>query len=117
MSDTRKHDTDLNDLIRRGKALEGFEQYYADDVVMMENDQIFEGKQVNRERELEFFSNVEQVHEFRIGASAVEGDTSFCEQFIDVTFKDGNRMTMDEIAVRTWKDGKVVKERFVYKGL
>jgi hypothetical protein len=72
-------------MIRQGKAMEGFEKYYADNTVMMENDQSF--------------------------------DTSFCEQFIDVTFKDDKRMKMDQVSVRTWKDGKIVKERFVYNGM
>jgi hypothetical protein len=30
--------TDLNDLVLRGKALEAFDKYYHDDVVMQEND-------------------------------------------------------------------------------
>ena len=65
---------------------------------------------------MEFFGNVETVHKMEIGRSAVNGDVSFCEQFFDATFKDGNRVVLDEIAVRTWRDGKVVKERFYYQG-
>lgn len=117
MADISKLDADLNELIRAGKALDAFEQFYAEDVVMMENDQAFEGKEVNRKREQEFFSNVQEVHRFEIGNTASADETSFCEQSIDVTFKDGNRMTLEQISVRTWKDGLVVRERFYYKGL
>ena len=117
MSDTAKNDADLNDMIRQGKTMEAFEKYYAEDVVMMENDEVFEGKAVNRKRELEFFSNVKEVHEFALNNSAVGGDTSYCEQSIDVTFKDDKRMTTQQVSVRTWKDGLVVKERFYYKGM
>ncbi|MCA9704244.1 MAG: nuclear transport factor 2 family protein [Myxococcales bacterium] len=116
MTNIAQLDAELNDMIRQGKALEAFEQFYADDVVMMENDQAFEGKEVNRKREQEFFGNIAEVHAAGIGASAVQGDTSFCEQFFDATFKDGSRIKMEEVAVRTWKDGKIVKERFYYKG-
>jgi hypothetical protein len=34
---------------------------------------------------------------------------------MDVSFKGGNRVQMRQVAVRTWKDGKVVHERFYYK--
>ncbi len=115
MPDTATLDAELNAMIRQGKSLEAFERFYADDVVMMENDEAFEGKEVNRKREQEFFGSVKEVHEAGIGATAVNGDISFCEQFFDITFKDGNRMKMQEVAVRTWRDGKIIKERFYYK--
>jgi len=116
MSDIAQLDAQLNDMIRQGKALEAFEKFYAEDVVMMENDEAFEGKEVNRKREQEFFGNIKELHSAGISATAVSGQHSFCEQFFDATFNDGNRVQMEEVAVRTWKDGKVVKERFYYKG-
>lgn len=116
MTDIAQLDAELNDMIRQGKALEAFEKFYAEDVVMMENDQAFEGKDVNRKREQEFFGNIAEVHGAGITAAAVQGHTSFCEQFFDATFKDGKRMKLEEVAVRTWRDGKVVRERFYYKG-
>lgn len=115
MSDVAVLDAELNEMIRQGKALEAFERFYADDVVMMENDQAFVGKDVNRKREQEFFGNIKEVHAASIGATAVSGNTSFCEQSFDATLVDGTRMRMEEVAVRTWKDGKIVKERFYYK--
>lgn len=116
MPDIGPLDAELNDMIRQGLALEAFEKFYADDVVMMENDQAFEGKEANRKREQEFFGNIEEVHSAGIGATAVQGNVSFCEQYFDATFKDGTRVKMDEVAVRTWRDGKIIKERFFYKG-
>ncbi len=116
MPDIAQLDAELNDMIRQGKALEAFERFYADDVVMMENDQAFEGKDVNRKREQEFFGNIQELHAAGIGATAVNGNHSFCEQNFDATFKDGSRVQMQEVAVRTWRDGKVIKERFYYKG-
>jgi len=117
MPNVAQLDAALNELIRQGKALEAFEEFYADDVVMMENDQAYEGKELNRTREQEFFGAIEQVHSAGIGATAVSGDTSFCEQWFEATLVDGRRVRMEEVAVRTWKDGKIVKERFYHKGL
>ena len=50
-------DKALNEAILSGKAMEAFEQYYADDVVMQENSEAPRvGKDANRKAELEFFS-------------------------------------------------------------
>lgn len=118
MIDIARLDAELNEMIRQGKALEAFERFYHDEVVMMENDQAFEGKEANRKREQEFFGNIVEVHDAGITSSAVstDGVTSFCEQYFDATYKDGRRMRMEEVAVRTWRDGKVIRERFYYKG-
>ena len=49
MTDIAALDNDLNEKILTGKALEGFEKYYADDVVMQENSEApFVGKELNR---------------------------------------------------------------------
>jgi ketosteroid isomerase-like protein len=115
MSDVAALDNDLNEKILTGKAMEGFEQYYADDVVMQENsDAPFEGKELNRKREIEFFESVAEWHGARLEAGAVNGDTTFGQWWMDVTFKNGYRYTNTQVAVRKWKDGKLVHERFFY---
>ncbi len=116
MSNVQQLDQALNDLIAQGKAMDAFEQYYADDVVMQENtEEPCVGKEANRERELAFFGAVEEVHKMEIVAQACAEDVSFCEMDFEATFKDGNRVRMTEVARRQWKDGKVVHERFYYK--
>lgn len=115
MSDIAKFDKDLNDKILTGQAMEGFELYYADDVTMQENsDPPFEGKDFNRKREIEFFSGIQEFHGAKLISSAVEGDTSFGEWWMDATMKNGFRYTNTQVAVRKWKDGKIVHERFFY---
>jgi hypothetical protein len=44
----------------------------------------------------------------------VNGDVTFGEWFMDVTFKNGFRLKMAQVAVRHWKDGKIAHERFYY---
>jgi ketosteroid isomerase-like protein len=108
-------DKALNEAVLSGKALEAFEQYYADDVVMQENsDEPRVGKDVNRKAEVEFFSSLAEFHEGKLLASAVNGDVTFGEWFMDVTFKNGTRVKLAQVAVRRWKDGKIVHERFFY---
>lgn len=115
MSDIAALDKDLNEKILAGKALDAFEEYYADDVVMQENSEApFEGKEFNRKRETEFFSSIGEFHGVRLEAAAVDGDTTFGQWWMDVTLKNGYRYANTQIAVRKWKDGKIVHERFFY---
>jgi hypothetical protein len=44
----------------------------------------------------------------------VNGDITFSEWYMDVTFKNGQRAKMSQVAVRKWKNGKVAHERFFY---
>jgi ketosteroid isomerase-like protein len=108
-------DQALNQAILSGKALEAFEQYYAEDVVMQENsDEPRLGKEANRKAEIEFFSSLAEFHEGKLLSSAVNGDVTFGEWFMDVTFKNGFRLKLAQVAVRRWKDGQIVNERFYY---
>lgn len=57
-----------------------------------------------------------EVHSAKVEGPWPHGDEKFAVRFIyDVTNKpSGNRMKMDEIAVYTVDDGKIVKEEFFY---
>ena len=103
------------DGILTGKALETFDAYYADDVVMSENrtDERV-GKAANREYELKFFENVQEFHGAQVGRVIVDGDHAAVEWTFDITFKGGNRVTMKQVAVQTWKEGKVIREDFYH---
>ena len=107
---------ELNEMIASGQAMEAFEKFYADDVVMQENNQeARKGKDACRKYEEEFFSNVAEFHEGSLHGSAAQGDLSYSEWTFDVTFKDGSRMRNHQVAARRWKNGKVVSEQFFYE--
>jgi ketosteroid isomerase-like protein len=113
--DTAALDQQLNEMVLTGKALDAFEKFYAEDIVMQENSEAPRvGKAVNREAEIAFFSSIAEFHEGKMPASAVNGDTTFSEWFMDVTLKNGTRYKLAQVAVRKWKDGKIVHERFFY---
>jgi len=105
----------LNQMIEAGQAMEAFEKFYADDVVMQENTEPpREGKDECRKYEEEFFGNVAEFHEGSFQGGAAEGDRSYSEWIFDVTFKDGTRTRNDQVTARRWRDGQVVHERFYY---
>ena len=33
---------------------------------------------------------------------------------MDITFKDGNRVIMEQVAVQKWENNQIVHERFYY---
>jgi ketosteroid isomerase-like protein len=113
--DVASLDRQLNDQIVGGDILGAFDRFYADDVTMQENnEQPTIGKAANRKREEEFVGSVEKIHGVKVLASAVDGDTSFGEWEFDATYKGGTRIKMSQVAVRHWKNGQIVQERFYY---
>ena len=103
------------DGILAGKILETFDAYYADDVVMSENkkdERVSKAK--NREYELQFLGNIQDFHGAKVGRTLVDGDNSAVEWTFDVTFKGGSRVVMEQVALQTWKDGKIIREDFYH---
>ncbi|MBD3884057.1 nuclear transport factor 2 family protein [Phormidium tenue FACHB-886] len=106
---------DIKALVLQGKAMDAFEKYYGDDVVMQENEQApTAGKEANRQRELEFFSKLVEFRAADVKAVAFGEDVIISEWFLDYTHADWGKITHDQVSVQRWKDGKVVHERFYY---
>lgn len=103
------------DHIAQGDAMDAFEKYYHDEVVMiLEDGTPVEGKEANRDREIEFFSSVEAFHGIEvkgITSNEEEGKTAV-ESAMDVTFKGGDRMKLAQVAVQDWEGDQIVRERF-----
>lgn len=105
----------LASMIKEGKILEAFDKYYADDVVMQENNEEPRvGKEANRAFEQAFVNGIVEVRKMDILGIAVGENYSTMESYIDATHKDWGEMKMSQVAVQRWKDGKVVNEKFYY---
>jgi hypothetical protein len=106
---------DIKSLVLQGKAMEAFEKYYGEDVVMQENETpATVGKAANRQRELEFFSKVVEFRGAEVKSVAYGDDVIISEWFVDYTHADWGKVTHDQVSVQKWQDGKVVHERFYY---
>ena len=117
MTDFKQLDLAVDQAILSGQALDAFEKYYADGVVMRENDgEPFVGKDVNRKREQEFFGSVEAFHGAEVVSKGFGDNVSLTEWMFDLTFKGGQRTKMEQVGIRRWKDGQIVSERVYYKG-
>jgi len=105
---------DLISLVENGQMLEAMTRYYAENVTMQENiAPPTVGFAENFAREQAFYGSLETL-KFSLVSVVVEGDRAAINWVFDYTTADGTPYRMDEIAIQTWRDGKIVHERYVY---
>ncbi len=107
----------LNDMIFSGQIMDAFEKFYHEDVTMTEaTGESWSGKATNRQREEQFVASVKEIHGGGIeGITSNEADaTTMVESWLDLTFQDGNRMKLEQVAVQKWQGDQIIKERFYY---
>jgi len=105
---------DLIELVQNGKMLEAISKYYADDVAMQENTAApTVGFAENFARESAFYGSLKSMS-FRLVSVLIEGDRAALNWIFDYTTAEGQEYRMDEIAIQTWRNGKIVHERYVY---
>lgn len=112
---TRERVQELVGYVQAGRIPEAIERFYADGAIMQENRQPpTVGKAANLARELAFGDSVERWHEVTARSIAVDGDQVLIEWVFEYTTREGQRIRMEEVAQQTWRDGKIVRERFFY---
>jgi NADH dehydrogenase/NADH:ubiquinone oxidoreductase subunit G len=115
MANIDQLDQELNDMILQGKILEAFDKFYADDVVMEEDDTRREGKEANREYEEQFVNSLEAFHAADIKARAVDEDTNttLSEWYNHMTLEGVGEVEQEQVSVRVWNDdGQITHEKF-----
>lgn len=106
---------DLHNHIRQGKIIEAFNEFYDTDTVMQENAHPpTKGLAANIEREKQFMSGVKEWKGFNVRASGVGDNVTFYEATADFITTTGQHMHLEQVSVATWKNGKIVHERFYY---
>ncbi len=108
---------DLYRMLDQGQMMDAFEKYYHEDVEMIEaTGESVKGKDRNRKRMHKWEQSVQEMHgggTYSITSNEDEG-TTMVESWGDVTFKEGGRMKIEEVAVQHWQDDQIVRERFYY---
>lgn len=106
---------ELLDWIRQGRVVDAFREFYSEEVVMEEP---AHGKTVgfaaNLEREEAFVASVKEMRAFEAPNVGVGENVSFYENVMEWVDVDGNEIRVEQVSVATWKDGKIVHERFYY---
>lgn len=107
--------SELNQLVLAGKSLEAFEKFYHSDVTMQENEAAPTiGKEANRQREIEFYSNVTEFRSAEVRGITFGENISTVIWHYDYSHKDWGKRNYTQVSVQTWKDGLIVREQFFY---
>ena len=98
--------------------MEAIEKYYADNVQLQENnDAPRVGKTLALAHEK---GNIERVKHFKINIKSSVSDEKqglvMGEMQIDFETLKGEHVQMNEAYAQKWADGKIIFERFYYKG-
>lgn len=108
---------DLLDYIRQGRILDAMVEFYADDTVMQENNNApTVGLGANVEREKQFLAGVKAFKAFDVAAVAVDAERgkTTVQSTLEFVGADGKTYRSDQVAVQTWRDGKIAHEKFYY---
>lgn len=115
MTDLRTSVDQLNQLIMEGKILDGFEKFYADDVVMQDNDYPQRvGKEVNRQFEEDFVNGLTEFRGAKVVNTLISDGVAAVEWWFDYTHKDYGVRNYTQLSIQRWKNGKIVEEKFYY---
>jgi ketosteroid isomerase-like protein len=112
---TLELDDQLNTMIVQGNSRDAFLTFYAEDVVAQEND---EPERIGRDAWMRGRQDMEKsIKKFdaRVLAHAANGDTSFSEWEYNLDLEGMGPIRIAQVAVRRWRNGKVVRERFYHK--
>ncbi|MEM7371132.1 MAG: SnoaL-like domain-containing protein [Bacteroidota bacterium] len=107
----------LQAMIGQGQSLEALEQFYHEDVVVIDGgSEPRNGKEAQKQAILGWMGMVKEVHGG--GVNSITADESngitMVESWIETTFQDGSRVKMEEVAVQKWDGDKIIHERFYH---
>ncbi len=111
---------DLNNMILQGQILPAFDKYYADDVVMQDNDKEPRvGKAASREFEEQFVNGLTDFRGAEVKAVAVDAEDAdngvvMSEWTMDYSHQAFGDVQLEQVSVQRWKDGQIVHERFYH---
>ena len=109
--------TEMYAMIGQGKSMEALEQFYADNVVVIDGPSpARNSKDEQRQAVQQWFGRVKEFHGSGTGSITAneEAGTTTVESWTDITFQDGTRVKMEEVGVQKWEGDKIVHERFYY---
>ena len=108
-------DNQLNALIVQGENVAAFQKFYDENVVAQENNEPERhGRDEWMRGFVELAKNIESGNA-RVIANAANGDVSFSEWENEFVIKGVGPVTMVQVAVRHWRNGRVIRERFYHK--
>ena len=111
----RKNLGALLELLSAGEFVKGMETYFDEDVVIQEV-----GQEPKRGRdhciafEKELLEGVAKFIQYTAHSQGAGGDDTFYEATMEFKTKDRQHVVQNQAVVTTWKDGKIVDERYYH---
>lgn len=103
-------------LIREGKNKQAKDTFYADDIISIEgNGYRLEGIEAIHQKSTDWMEQLLEVHSVLVSEPLVAADYFTISIKMDISYKNGRRTVLDEIAVYEVKDDKIVFEQFFFK--
>ncbi len=105
-------DTELNEMTKAGKILEGLERFYAEDCTFQEgNEPPRVGRRAQHDHLSAFFNTLKAFNGATLHSQGIGTDVSITEWTFDMEGPDGP-ILWNEVLRRIWKDGRIVSERY-----
>lgn len=107
----------MYDMIDKGQAMEALDQYYHDDVVVIDGlSEPRNGKEAQRKALAEWFGSVKDYHGSGVSAITANEDEGITtvESWTEITFQDGSKVRMEEIGVQKWEGDKIIHGNFFF---
>ncbi len=101
--------------VARGEIMEAMHEYYDDDVVMEEP--LYgrtDGLAANLEREQRFLDSVRRFTRFDVRHRVAGAAVTFYEVEMGWESTDGTHVQLQQVAVASWRDGRIIHERYYY---
>ena len=100
----------------KGEALETFERFYSEHVMINENGIVeLQGKAECRKSLRRFFENIQILHSFNAVSALVDGNKAVIEWRVDFTPKGGSRTILKRVSVQIWVDNKIIQETLYHQ--
>jgi hypothetical protein len=110
----------LNTLIREGNALEAFEKYYSEDVIIQVNgNPPITGKEQNRKNEMIFLKEIGKLSSAEMKSvtfGGIDDNITMTEWALNVDNQDSENKTIHRVNVQHWKDDVIINEKVYFCG-
>ncbi len=109
----------LYDHIKNGNSEKAVEELYGEDIVSIEpegtENRVVEGIEAVKKKSEMFYNQIEEIHSTSVSEPICASDYFSFSMSMDLTFKNGHRLLIDEICVYKVRDGKIVREEFFFE--
>ena len=112
------HLNSLLDMLAEGQFVEGMERYFDENVTIQEVGQTPKsGRDHAIAVEKELLTGVSEFIQYTAHSQGAGGDKTFYEATMEFKTSDGQHVVQNQAVVTTWKNGKIVDERYYHNNV